>query len=161
MKKDEILSELEDKREQFLDTIDGLSDQALQEPGVVGDWSVKDVMSHISAWEAELVKLLWQAKQGQKPTSVHFSDKSVDELNALWYQETHSRPLDRVLADFSAVRRQTNRRVEAFSESELNDDKRFPWLRGHPLWKWVASDSFEHEEEHAAQIREWRDTRGQ
>jgi hypothetical protein len=160
MTKDEILDALEDEREKFLDAIQGLSDEAFQEPGVVGEWSIKDVLSHLSAWEAELVKLLWQAKQGINPASAHFSGKSVDELNAAWYVEFQNRPLEPVQADFQAVRRQTERRVEAFSDTDLNDPGRYSWLKGHPLWEWVASDSFEHEAEHAAQIRTWRDQTG-
>ena len=94
------------------------------------------------------------------PGSAHFSGKSVDELNAAWYVEFQSRPLEPVQADFQAVRRQTERRVEAFSDKDLNDPGRYPWLKGHPLWEWVAGDSFEHEAEHAAQIRTWREQTG-
>ena len=36
MTKDEIFDALEDDRENFLDAIDGLSDEELQLPGVVG-----------------------------------------------------------------------------------------------------------------------------
>ena len=160
MKKEEILDALEDEREQFLEAIEGLSDETLQEPGVLGEWSIKDLMSHISAWEAELVKLLWQVQQGQKPSSIHFSMPNKDEINRQWYQDTRSRPLDRVYADFQAVRKQTTRRIEAISDKVLNDAQRYPWLNSHPLWSWVANDSFRHEDEHIAHIREWRARRG-
>ncbi|HEX7973077.1 MAG TPA: ClbS/DfsB family four-helix bundle protein [Anaerolineales bacterium] len=137
MNKDEIMDALEDEREKFLDAIDGLPDEALQEAGVVGDWSIKDVMAHLIAWETELIKLLWQAQQGQKPTSAHFGSTSMDDLNAAFYQETRDRPLDRVMADFQAVRKQTSRRVDAFSDADLNNPQRYPWLDGRPLWSWV------------------------
>lgn len=160
MNKDEVLDALEDSREQFLDAIEGLPDEALEEEGVVGQWSIKDLMSHVIAWEAELVKLLWQAQQGEKPTTVHFSKKSVDDTNAAWYKETHERPLERVVADFQGVRRQTERRVAGFSSKDLTDPQRFPWLGEEPLWKWISNDSFGHEAEHAEQIRQWRSQRG-
>lgn len=155
MNKDEILDALEDVRENFLEVIDGLSDEMLQEPGVVGDWSVKDIMIHISTWEAELVKLLWQVKQGQKPTTVHFSPLDVDERNQEWFKAYHDRQFGRVLADFAAVRKQTSRRVEAFTDKELMDPQHYSWSNGHPLWEWIAEDSFGHEEEHIGQIKEW------
>jgi hypothetical protein len=160
MTKDEIFEALEDEREKFLDAIEGLSDEAIQEPGVIGEWSVKDILSHLIAWEAEQVKLLWQAKQGVQPSSVHFSNQSVDELNTAWYEEFHTRPLERILSDFQAVRKQTERRVDAFSDNDLNDPQRYVWLEGFPLWEWVANDSFKHEAEHAAQIRAWREQKG-
>lgn len=160
MNKDEIIDALEDERERFLEVIDGLPDEALQQPGVVGEWSVKDVMSHLIAWETELIKLLWQAQQGQKPTSAHFGSMALDDLNATFYRETKDRPLDRVMADFQAVRKQTARRIDAFADADLNNPQRYPWLNNQPLWSWVAGDSFEHEAEHRAQISEWRARQG-
>jgi hypothetical protein len=156
MKKDELLNALEDERERFLEVIDGLSDEELIEPGVAGDWSVKDIIFHISMWEADLVKLLWQLSQGEKPSTTYFTNSSVDEINATWQDISRTRSLDQTLVDFEAVRKQTRRRVRAIPEKDLNDPERYEWLEGNPLWKWIAGDSFEHEIEHAAQIRKWR-----
>ena len=155
MTKDEILDALEDERENFLEAIDGLAEKEIQTAGVVGDWSVKDIMIHLSAWEAELVKLLWQAHNNQKPTTVHFSQVDVDAINQEWFVAYHDRPLERVLADFAAVRKQTARRVDVFTDRDLEDSQRYDWLEGRPLWEWIAGDSFEHEAEHTAQILAW------
>lgn len=152
----EILDALEDERENFIEAVDGLSDDALLEPGVIGDWSVKDLMFHICMWEAELVKLLYQAAQGLPPSTVHFSHGSVDEINAAWEVEAQARTYDQVWDDFQAVRKQTVRRVSAFKDKDLNDPERYPWLKDHPLWDWIAENSFGHEKEHTAQIKQWR-----
>lgn len=156
MTRDEILDALEDEREKFLEAIDGLTDRQIQMPGVVGEWSVKDIMIHLSAWEAEVVKLLWQAKNGQKPSSMHFTQVDVDATNQQWFSDYHSRSLERVQDDFAAVRKQTVRRVEAFSDKDLEDPQRYSWLGDRPLWEWIAGDSFEHEAEHTEQILAWR-----
>ncbi len=151
---------LEDEREKFLDAFDGLSDEQLQIPGVTREWSVKDIIAHLSYWEAELVKLLWQVRQGSKPTSAQLLNTPVDALNEKWFQENQSRPLERVLSDYYAVRKQTIRRLDGFSDQELNDPKRYPWLKNQPLWEWIAEDSFRHESEHRLQIQEWRSKQG-
>ncbi len=158
MNKEEILDALEDEREKFLDAIEGLSEAQMQEAGVCDDWCVKDILFHLSMWEAELVKLLWQAARGQRPTTAHFSGTPtpVDQINAAWLEKGRQRSLDQVMEDFQSVRKQTSRRVSAFSDKMLSDAQRFDWLQGRPLWEWVAGDSFEHEAEHADQIREWR-----
>jgi hypothetical protein len=160
MRKEELMGALEAERERFLDAIDGLSDEALEQPGVMDEWSIKDLLTHLTMWEAELIKLLWQAKQGQKPSSAHFSKTTVDELNARWRKEMQDRSLERVIADFHSVRNQTIRRVEAFSDKDLNDVKRYNWLGNRPLWEWIAGDSFEHEAEHREQIIAWRKSEG-
>jgi hypothetical protein len=157
MNKRELLDELESSRERFLELLDDLADDAFEEPGVIGVWSLKDVLAHLTRWEAELVKLLWQISQGQVPTSAQFSQISVDTMNEKWYREMRSRSLDLVLQDFHSVRNQTMRRVEEFLDKDLMDPNRYRWLEGKPLWKWVAADSFEHEDEHALQVKTWKE----
>ena len=160
MTKDEILDALEDNRENLLEALEGLSDAAMLEVGVVGDWSVKDLLAHISAWEAELVKLLWQAHQGQQPTGIYFKGVPIDEINAVWSEAAKSRPLDRVLDDFISVRKQTILQLQHFSDQDLTDPQRYSWAKRHPLWEWIAENSFDHEAEHAVEIRAWREQRG-
>lgn len=160
MNKDEILDALEDAREKLIDATDGLSDEQMQEPGVVGDWSIKDMLYHISLWEAEMVRLLWQVSHGEKPSTVHMTGRSVDEINAQWYAQGKERPLERVLDDFAAVRKQTIRRVEALEDDALNDAQRYAWAKGRALWEWIAGDSFEHDDEHAGEIAAWRQRKG-
>jgi hypothetical protein len=157
MNKSELLNELESSREKFLELIDDIQDEAFEEPGVNGAWSLKDVLAHLARWEAELVKLLWQISQGQAPTSAHFSGISIDKLNDKWLSEMHARGMPMVLEDFHSVRNQTMRRIEDFSDEELNDEKRYRWLEGRPLWTWIADDSYEHESEHSRQIKAWKD----
>lgn len=160
MNKSEILTALRANRDSLLNALDGLSDAAMQEPGVIDDWSVKDILTHITAWEAELVTRLAQAKQGKKPANANFTPAQVDELNAKWHKEYKNRPLDRVLADFRAVRGQTITQVESLAEEDLNDPKRYSWLGGSPLWEWIEGDSSGHDAEHTAQIKAWRERTG-
>jgi hypothetical protein len=160
MDKNELLKALITTREEFRQAVEDLPDEALLEPGVNGDWSIKDLMAHLMLWEAELVKLLWESQQGRKPTTIHFQNIDIDEANSRWYQENKDRPLDIVLVDFEGVRRQTIRRLENIPNKDLSDPKRFPWLKGSPLGEWIANDTFGHEAEHIAQIRAWREEKG-
>ncbi len=157
MNKSEIINRLQTSRQNFNEAIQDLPQESLEEPGVLDNWSIKDILIHLTFWEAELIKLLWQTSQGQKPTSAHFGASTVDELNERWYLENRARPFERVLADFQGIRKQTLRRIETFKESDLKNPRRFRWLQDQPLWEWIAADSFEHEEEHAEQIRVWRE----
>lgn len=161
MNKKELIDNLEDQRELFLDLIENLPEETLTTPGVVGQWSIKDILAHISRWEAELVKLLWQISQGQRPTSMHFTNKgTVDQVNQVWYEESASRTIARVLDDFQSVRNQTVLRIEGFSDRDLTDPKRYPVLGGRALWEYIEGDSFGHEIEHMADIQSWLQQKG-
>lgn len=155
MNKDDLLDALEDSREAFLDVLDTIPQEYWEKPDVLGDWSIKDILYHLTMWEAELVKLLWQISQGQPPNTALNSDISDDERNAQWQAQAQTRSLEQVLADFQGVRRQTTRRLMEISDKVLQNPKQFEWLKGAPLWKLVAGASFEHESEHTQALREW------
>lgn len=157
MKKETVISELTTSRKVILDMLDGIAPEQMENPGVIENWSLKDLLVHLTRWEAELVKLLWQAKGGNQPSTVHFIPDSADEINERWFQESKSRLMDIVWKDFMAVREQTLRRVKEFSENELNDDQQYKWLNGRPIWEWIAEDTFKHEAEHAENIRDWKE----
>jgi hypothetical protein len=161
MNRRQVLAEMETARGELLKAIEGLGPEGMLAPGAVGDWSVRDVLQHISLWEAELVKLLVHLPKGRIPPGERYAGKvDIDKLNAKWHAETKDRPLEHVLADFHAVRKQTVRRLETLTDADLDIAKTLPWLRGRPLWEWVADDTWEHDREHAEQIRAWREARG-
>jgi hypothetical protein len=149
-----LLAALEQGRQQFLELIEPLSDEQLTQPGAAGEWSVKDLLAHLARWEAELVRSLWLARQGRAHTLLT-DPAQVDALNARWQRESRGRSLGQALEDFHAVRLQTIRRLEDFSSEELTDPRRYSWLAGTPLWQWIASQSYQHEAEHAGQLRAW------
>jgi hypothetical protein len=156
MNKVTILEELTNSHRKMLEAIDGLSEEAMLQPGVCGYWSVKDVLNHLSHWEAELVTLLWQVAQGKRPSSTSHSNEEIERLNQRWQQEGFERSLEMVIADFRGVRKQTIRRVEALTEDDLMQSDRFPWLRGKSLADKIAVYSFEHDMEHMDSINKWR-----
>jgi len=153
MNKSQILDALEEGRESFIEKFADFEDLAMLTQDPATGWTLKDILSHLTRWEAELIKLLWQLKEGQAPNTAHFSSSSIDEINAHWRSADQSRPLERILQDYHGIRNQTIRRVEDFSDRELEDPGRYPWLKGKALWEWVAGDSFEHESEHTGQVQ--------
>lgn len=140
--------------------IDGLTDESMLAPGVVGEWSVRDLLVHLTLWEAGLVTLLFYVKEGHKPPPDEDAAETMDQRNARWHAENKDRPLDRARTDFAAVRKQTLRRVRALTKAEFERAEKLAWLEGAPLSQWIASDTFEHETEHIQQIRAWRSRQG-
>ena len=160
MDKTELLEALEDSHHELVEMLENLSEGTLTEAGVVGSWSIKDLLAHLTHWEGQTVTLLFQAKRGMpQPSTVHFGDESVDALNERWHEQGKTRSLDMVWSDFVSIRKQTIRRVSEFNDKDLQDPQRFAWLGGKPLWEWIVGDTIAHEEEHADAIRDWLDQR--
>ena len=154
MMRDEILKTLIASRAQVEAALTGLSDAQLIESGALDKWSVKDLLSHLTAWEAEAVTVLAKVKRGRKPGKIPWEPGEVDALNAQWYKENKSRPLERVLADFRGVRAQMLRQVEAFTDNNLAEPR--PWFGNRALLEMIKAETFEHEAEHLPHLLEWR-----
>lgn len=156
MKKDELIAAIQNERRYLFESMEDLSDEELREPGVVGEWSTKDVLAHISRREADLVQMLYVLERGQVPAPVPSHSRDADARNAKWYREAKDRPWDRVRADLNGVHDQVIRRVQQLSDLALSDaiqEKPFP---AKPLELEIAEASYLHEREHADQIRKWK-----
>ncbi len=155
----DLIRSLKESHRAMLDFVEGLSPEQRLQSGACGFWSVKDILAHLLLWESETIKLLFQARQGIKPSTVHFKKISADEQNALWYAQFKDRPLDRIWGDYQIIRDQTIRRIKEYTPQELNDPRLFGWLKGkNTLAKIIASDILDHEQEHLQGLIEWRKT---
>ena len=124
--------------------------------GVIPGWSIKDMLAHIASWHHRLLMWLDAAVRNEEPTiSGPDNVEEMDALNAQFYQENKSRPLDEVMADFLITHQQIMDIVQAMPEEDLMSPHRFAWTKGEPLWQAIAGDTYEHYREHIAQIQEW------
>ena len=118
------------------------------EQSVPGEWSLLDKLAHLAAWDAEAVLALARAKQGGKPRYLIITPAETDELNAQWHGENKGRASERVLGDFHGVWRQLVRQLHGFAPADLEDTKRYPWLKGVALIDFVDEWALQHEMEH-------------
>jgi uncharacterized damage-inducible protein DinB len=160
MPKADVIEELRAARAELLQAVDGLTDDQMLRVGAVGLWSVKDVLAHLVSWEAELVTALSQLEQHKQraPRIVEIDD--IDEWNAEQYHVNAPRSLAGVLQDFHGVHKYLLQTVESLNDRILDDNRRFPWMEGEPLSYLIAENAVWHEEEHAEDIRAWREAAG-
>jgi hypothetical protein len=59
----------------------GLPDWRLMEPDVGGDWSVKDILAHVTTWEEEALKHLPLIIEGGSPPR-YVTYGGIDAFNA-------------------------------------------------------------------------------
>ena len=142
-----VLSRLELAWTAFRDSYAGLPDARLLEPSVMGDWSVKDVMAHVSTWEEEALQHLPLIARGGTPPR-YAASGGIDAFNA----RTAERKRDLSLAVIRRLLDESHRRlvelVRSAPEDQLAGETRF--LRRLRL------DTYGHYRLHADAIREWR-----
>lgn len=156
MNKTELLAALEDSRAAIDDVLADLRPDALELPGVAGDWSVKDVLSHLTACEVDLLTNLGLAQRGQKPGNTLLDDAAVEAQNQAWYQKYRTRPLERVIADYDGVHRQLLRKITALTEKDLAAP--LAWRKGQTLSQYLVGEVIDHETAHLPGLQAWLET---
>ncbi len=145
-----------EERENLLQAIQGLSEEEVTLPQMVGEWSVKDILGHIAYWEREMVRALECHLQGEPPYCFEVGD--LDEWNAKQVEVRREMPLEAIMADLTTVRERLLAALNPLTDEELGQPMTFPWGEVGTLSR-MGEMCFEHGREHGQGIREWRVTR--
>lgn len=151
MKKQQLFNQLEQTWAAFQESYAGLSEAQLNEPGVTGDWSVKDILAHVSCWEAESLQHLPLILQGERPPRYSQRYGGIDAFNALMTEQGRQRSLAEVLAQLEETHRRLMAYLESVPEELFKTETRFRRRLG---W-----DSYKHYPIHTQAIAEWRESR--
>lgn len=128
----------------------GLSDAQLMTPGVTGEWSVKDILAHVTTWEEEALMHLPLILEGGRPPRYSVRYGGIDAFNALMTEQKASLSLATVRRQLDDTHRRLRALVQGTSEEQLRHESRF--LRRLRL------DAYGHYGQHAQAIRQWRQT---
>ena len=97
MKRDQLAKRLETRWRELYDAVQGLSEDALQEPGVVGHWSIRDVLAHVTTWEEEVLKALPIILDGGPLPHYSTLYGGIDAFNAQAHERKEGFTLEQVL----------------------------------------------------------------
>ena len=156
--KTELMALIRETHEAFDALVTGLSDEALNEPGLEGGWSVKGVLAHLTMWEQEFLGWYAAGLRGETPNPF-ISDEEMNRLNEADMDKSQALPLAEIREKYAASYQQLIDTVEQFTDEELFSDGYYIWTRDRTLLVCLGWVSFEHYPEHGAQIQRWLDAR--
>ena len=142
---EDLLDRLDDTRERTLIALEMLPDEALTQPGVIGRWSIADLLSILTAWDAEVVTALMRLQSGQPPERLLAALRNPDVYNAQRYQDAQGRTLDAIFDDFQASRLHLEEWLSGLSERALSDGRAYKALGGEALGRLIARATHQHE----------------
>src|SRR5438045_9766808 len=96
MDRQQLLKQLERAWAAIQESYHGLSDSQLTEPGVMGNWSVKDILAHVTTWEEEALKYLPLIITGGRPPR-YIQYGGIDAFNAQMTEQKRGLALSDVL----------------------------------------------------------------
>jgi hypothetical protein len=130
----------------------GLTVTQLTQSGVTGDWSVKDILGHVTAWEEEALKHLPHILEGVRPPRYSVLYGGIDAFNGLKTVENRERSLAEVLARFEEVHARLIDYLQTAPDEQIARETRFR--------RRIRLDTYSHYPIHARAIAEWRERNG-
>ncbi len=146
---------LQTERTQWNAMLAQVGPASMEESGVAGTWSVKELVAHLTWYERRVVEGAQQVLSTGTYTRPDTAGLSMDERNARIAAESRARPLDEVLAEADQVFGQLLAVIATCPEDVLNDPRRLGLPGDMVPWMAVASNSYAHYREHEPDIRAW------
>lgn len=163
MQKAELITWLQDQIRQWESFLDEFGLDRLEQPGVTGPWSMKDVAAHMTGWNLRLVSYIEAGKRGlpHPPPPWPADLQEDDAINAWIYEANRDRPLRAVLDDTEQVFQQLLATI-----ASLPDDVRIETVVGdngrefYLVWlgdtRYPAGEFFDHfHDDHEPDLRAW------
>lgn len=159
MNKSDVQMWLQDEYRQWQALLDEIGTTRMEQPGVNGDWSMKDIIAHHTVWNRLLVDRFRAAARGEPEPPPPWSPnlEAEDDINAWIFETNHEQSLSQVLEDMHQNFQQHFAVMESLPEDvtvELIEpvfrvvwlgDKRFP-----------VGEFFHHfHHDHESDVRAW------
>jgi hypothetical protein len=125
----------------------------------VGQQTVKDLLAHMTDWEAYVLERFRMATRGEHLPYRIQEEADLDRVNAQTYAANRDRAWDDVYNDFVRVHNELLAAVRDLQEDDLFDPARGLAVMGgagRRVVDFVVDNTSAHFTEHAAQIAAWR-----
>lgn len=116
---------------------------ALIEPSMSNGWSVKDILTHIAAWERRCASLLNQSHQTDLPLR---AKPDVAALNRETYLERQEWSWEEVETDFRQAHQILLEAIRTLPTGRLKDKI---------IQQSIAEETWEHYAEHLPELEQW------
>jgi hypothetical protein len=147
------LAELDRTRGELLTVVSGLDEAALDRKGVSGDWSVKNVLAHIAAWEAWVVQALpVRMSTGTTPADFRQRAEDEDRFNAEEVAEREELTPDEQLMELERTRAELLAYLGSLDAATL--ERKHPWDTWEgSLPEYLLDALRDHEAEHVGELK--------
>ncbi len=146
MRREELLERVRDAHDTLIGALDGLTEEQATRTGLNVEWSIKDALAHITAWEIEGARTISEIQQGTwQPRKLN--KEMIDDFNREASQSRRTRSMTDVRAEFNTAHGKMLRVLQSLPD-EVDESS--------PTYKFAEGVTFKHHDQHAAQIEEWK-----
>jgi len=142
------LQRLEKAWRNFQESYAGLADAQLIVPGVSGDWSVRDILAHVTTCEQEALRQLPTILKGGKPPRYSQTHGGINAFNRITTEHKRSLTLEEVRQESEDIHRHLVEFIASVPEQQFRTET--------PFRHRLRLDTYSHYAKHAEAIQRWR-----
>lgn len=144
--KTELLAAIDHEHGALGATLETLTPEQMVDPGVVGEWSVKDVLAHLVEWQQMALGWYRTGLRGAVPDmpAPGYKWNQTPALNQMIYEKHRDAPLSEVMEAFSASHAEILSLIEELSNEELFTPGRYEWTRKNTMGTYFVSATSSH-----------------
>lgn len=159
--KDHILAALREQFDSWEELLASLSEERMTTPQFDLDWSIKDMMAHLWAWQQISIARMEGGLQDREPEFPRWImdlgkdwEENADRVNALTFETNHKKPWSEIYQNWKNGFLRFLELGDEISEKDLLDGDRYPWLKGYSL-AFILVASYDHHQEHIEKLLAW------
>ena len=159
--KDHILSALREQFSSWEERLGRLNEAQITAPNFDFDWSIKDVIAHLWAWQQISIARMGGGLQDQEPDFPKWIvsigedwEDNADRVNAFTFETNHKKPWSEIHQNWRNGFLRFLELGESIPEKDLLDGDRYSWLKGYSL-AFILVASYDHHQEHLEKLLAW------
>ncbi len=163
MNKAELLIWLREEHRKWEDFLDRIDLAYMDQSGVVGHWSMKDLVAHLTSWNSRFVVRLVAAINNEPepppPWPEHLQDQ--DEINAWLYEASRGLSLHEIRKESDRVFQQLFTLVKDLpADIRIETVQTSPEREYYLVWlgneRYLVGEFFDHyRDDHASDVQAW------
>jgi hypothetical protein len=154
--KQDLLNVIHSEKEKLDSILEGLPESRMVEPAFGGNWSIKDTLAHITAWERIATEII-QTAQDAIPLNPEIPEifKDIDSFNAKTFETHRHRILDEVLQEFQEMYDSFLAHIGSLQEKFIFSNLPFKGVEDLTIQQIISSNTHWHYKEHREDIQKW------
>lgn len=144
--KNELLAAIAKERGALETYLQTLTAAQMVEPGIVGDWSAKDVLAHLIEWEQMCLGWYRSGLDGDVPPlpAPGFKWNQTPALNQQIYERYQERPLEDIMSRFDDSHQEILAVIEGLSDADLFTPGVYVWTGKNTMGTYFVSATSSH-----------------
>ena len=142
----ELLQESQKEYELLNILLDSIPEKKWTLPGVMGDWSIKDILAHLYEWQRMFFIWYEAGLRGEMPQTPAegFKWNQLPALNQKIYQEYRNIPLLDVQNIIHTSHQKVMQLIGSLSETQLFSPGPYSWTKSSTLESYITANTGRH-----------------